>query len=159
MRSYKLNAKTLTLWMKDERTNERTNEWTNERTNKRTDERKSENYIPPHTSYVGGIITLYLSWGLLELRKFLLVSWFNTATGLSTCILKWSRILDRSSFLFDISLPTKIIIEMYIQIAMYDGCVNIQNVFEKTASSLSSSDFLLTCRYRGNIHISGPPSR
>ena len=44
------NAKILTLWRKDERTNERTNE--------RTDERKSENYIPPHTSYVGGIIKL-----------------------------------------------------------------------------------------------------
>ena len=26
----------------------------NERTNVRTNERKSENYIPPHTSYVGG---------------------------------------------------------------------------------------------------------
>ena len=42
------NAKTLTLWRKDE--------WTNIRTNERTDEQKSENYIPPHTSYVGGII-------------------------------------------------------------------------------------------------------
>ena len=39
------NAKTLTLWRKDERTNVRTNE--------RMDERKSENYIPPHTSYGG----------------------------------------------------------------------------------------------------------
>ena len=38
------NAKTLTLWRKDERTNVRMNEW------------KSENYIPPHTSYVGGIM-------------------------------------------------------------------------------------------------------
>ena len=38
------NAKTLTLWRKDERTNEQTNV--------RTKERKSENYIPPHTSYV-----------------------------------------------------------------------------------------------------------
>ena len=37
------------------RTTERTNERTNVRTNERTDERKSENYIPPHTSYVGGI--------------------------------------------------------------------------------------------------------
>ena len=35
------NTKTLTLWRKDELTNERTKE------------RKSENYIPPHTSYVG----------------------------------------------------------------------------------------------------------
>ena len=51
-----LNAKTLTLWRKDERTNERTNVRMNVRTNERTDERKSENYIPPHTSYVGGII-------------------------------------------------------------------------------------------------------
>ena len=39
------NAKTLTLWRKDG--------WTNERTYKR----KSKNYIPPHTSYVGGTIT------------------------------------------------------------------------------------------------------
>ena len=37
------NAKTLTLWRKDERMNVRMNE------------RKIENYIPPHTSYVGGI--------------------------------------------------------------------------------------------------------
>ena len=43
------NAKTLTLWRKDERTNEQTNE----RTYVWTNERKSENYIPPHTSYVG----------------------------------------------------------------------------------------------------------
>ena len=49
------NAKTLTLWRKDERTNVRTNERTYVRTNERTDERKSENYIPPHTLYVGGI--------------------------------------------------------------------------------------------------------
>ena len=35
------NAKTLTLWRKDE--------WMNVRTNERTDEWKSENYIPPHT--------------------------------------------------------------------------------------------------------------
>ena len=42
------NAKTLTLWRKDERSNVRTNE--------RTVERKSENYIPPYASYVGGII-------------------------------------------------------------------------------------------------------
>ena len=28
----------------------------NVRTYKRTDERKNENYIPPHASYVGGII-------------------------------------------------------------------------------------------------------
>ena len=41
------NAKTLTLWRKDE--------GTYERTYIRTYERKSENYIPPHTSYVGGI--------------------------------------------------------------------------------------------------------
>ena len=27
------------------------------------------------------------------------------------------------------------------------------------SSSSSSSDFLLTCRYRGHIHNSGPPSR
>ena len=40
------NAKSLTLWQKDKRT------WLYVRTN----ERKSENYIPPHTSYVGGII-------------------------------------------------------------------------------------------------------
>ena len=40
---YKFNAKTLTLWWKDEQTNE----W--------TDEQKSENYKPPYTSYVGGI--------------------------------------------------------------------------------------------------------
>ena len=45
------NAKTLTLWRKDERTNENTNE----RTYVQTDEWKSENYVPPHTSYVGGI--------------------------------------------------------------------------------------------------------
>lgn len=36
------NAKTLTLWRKDERTYKQTNEHTYER----TDERKSENYIP-----------------------------------------------------------------------------------------------------------------
>ena len=46
------NAKTLTLWRKDERTYERTYV----RTNEWTDELKSENYIPPHTSYVRGII-------------------------------------------------------------------------------------------------------
>ena len=40
------NAKTLTLWRKDEQTNERMNE------------RKSENYILPHTSYVGGIMNI-----------------------------------------------------------------------------------------------------
>ena len=45
------NAKTLTLWRKDERTNE----WTYVRTYKRTNERKSKNIIPPYTSYVGGI--------------------------------------------------------------------------------------------------------
>ena len=45
------NAKTLTLWREEERTNVQTNGHTYER----TDERKSENYIPPHTSYVGGI--------------------------------------------------------------------------------------------------------
>ena len=45
------NAKTLTLWRKDEWTYERTYV----RTNEWTDERKSENYITPHTSYVGGI--------------------------------------------------------------------------------------------------------
>ena len=45
------NAKTLTLWQKDERTNERTYV----RTNEQMDKRKSENYIPPHTSYVEGI--------------------------------------------------------------------------------------------------------
>ena len=38
------NVKTLTLWQKDE--------WTNGQ----TEERKSENYISPHTLYVGGII-------------------------------------------------------------------------------------------------------
>ena len=43
------NAKTLTLW--------RTNEGMNELTNVCTDERKSKNYIPPHTSYVGRIIS------------------------------------------------------------------------------------------------------
>ena len=32
------------------------NKPTYKRTNGQTDERKSENYIPPHTSYVGGII-------------------------------------------------------------------------------------------------------
>ena len=42
------NTKTSTLWRKNEQTNVRTYEW--------TDELKSENYIPPHTSYVGGII-------------------------------------------------------------------------------------------------------
>ena len=31
--------------------------------------------------------------------------------------------------------------------------------FGKKSSPSSSSDFGLTCRYRGNIHISGPPSR
>ena len=41
------NAKTFNLWRKDKRTNVYTYE--------QTDERKSENYIPPHTSYVGGI--------------------------------------------------------------------------------------------------------
>ena len=46
------NAKTLTLWRKDERTYERTYV----RTNEQMDEQKSENYIPPHTLYVGGII-------------------------------------------------------------------------------------------------------
>ena len=42
----------------DGKTNERTYERTNVRTNQRTDERKSENYIPSHTSYVGGIINI-----------------------------------------------------------------------------------------------------
>ena len=37
------------------------------RTNEPMDERKSENYIPPHTLYVGGIIIFY--W---ELRKIYL---------------------------------------------------------------------------------------
>ena len=46
------NAKTLTLWRKDERTNV----WRNARTNVRTNEQKSENYIPPPTSYVRSII-------------------------------------------------------------------------------------------------------
>ena len=43
------------LWPCDGKTNERTYERTNVRTNVRTNQRKSENYIPPHTSYVGGI--------------------------------------------------------------------------------------------------------
>ena len=30
---------------------------------------------------------------------------------------------------------------------------------DNSGQTLSSWDFLLTCRYRGNIHISGPPSR
>ena len=47
------NAKALTLWRKDERTNVRMNEL--------TDERKSKNYIPSHTSYVGGITSLDIS--------------------------------------------------------------------------------------------------
>ena len=51
--NFNATAKTLTLWRKDERTNERTN--------KRTDERKSENYIPPHTSYVRSIIHLMVT--------------------------------------------------------------------------------------------------
>ena len=61
------NAKTLTLWRKDERTNEGTYERTYVRTNERTNGkaktiyphilRMSGVYIPPHTSYVGGIIT------------------------------------------------------------------------------------------------------
>ena len=43
------NAKTLTLWRKDE--------WTNVRTNERTDERKAKTLYPRHTSsYVGSII-------------------------------------------------------------------------------------------------------
>ena len=46
------NAKTLTC---DGKTNERTYKRTNERTYEQTDEWKSKNYIPPHTSYVGGI--------------------------------------------------------------------------------------------------------
>ena len=50
------NAKTLTLWRKDERMNVRTNVRTYE---EQTDEWKSENYIPPHTSYVGGIISIF----------------------------------------------------------------------------------------------------
>ena len=44
------NTKTLTLWRKDEHTNKRTNVCTYER--------KSENYIPPHAWYVGGITTV-----------------------------------------------------------------------------------------------------
>ena len=39
--------------------NERMNERMNVRTNEHTNEQKSENYIPPHTSYVGGIIRKY----------------------------------------------------------------------------------------------------
>ena len=39
---------------------------------------------------------------------------------------------------------------LWLQIAFY---------ISANASSPSSSDFLLTCRYRGNIHNSGPPSR
>ena len=61
------NAKTLTLWRKDERTNELTNAGTNVGTNERTDERKSENYIPPHTSYVGGYNNLWGKTNLLNL--------------------------------------------------------------------------------------------
>ena len=52
------NVKTLTLWQKDEWMNVPTKERTYERTKGWTDERKSENYISPHTSYVGGIIIL-----------------------------------------------------------------------------------------------------
>ena len=45
------NVKTLTLWLKDERTNKQTYVRTNERTNG-----KAKTIYPPHTSYVGGII-------------------------------------------------------------------------------------------------------
>ena len=69
------NAKTLTLWQKDERTYE----WTNKRTYERTDERKSENYIPLHTSYVGGItrasakrVTNIPGW-----RHFFIIKYFE----------------------------------------------------------------------------------
>ena len=58
--------------MTERRTNERTNVRTNERTYEQTNgQRKSENYIPPHTSYVGGIIkelenAFYTSFSTLE---------------------------------------------------------------------------------------------
>ena len=74
------NAKTLTLWRKDERTNKRTYERTNVRTNVRTyvrmNERKSENYIPPHTSYVGGIIITKKSF-----RNTISVKQFRSRSG------------------------------------------------------------------------------
>ena len=60
------NAKTLTLWRKDERTYKQTNE----RTYERTDEGKSENYIPPHTSYAGGItIQLKLKYMNINVKE------------------------------------------------------------------------------------------
>ena len=37
--------------------------------------------------------------------------------------------------------------------------INICTWYSKSSSSSSSSDFWLTCRYRGHIHNSGPPSR
>ena len=46
--------------MTERRTNEQTNVQMNVCTNERTDKRKSKNYVPPHTSYVGGIIMLWL---------------------------------------------------------------------------------------------------
>ena len=47
MRSYKLKCKNFDPVMERQ---------TNECTYERTDERKSEKYISPHTSYVGGIM-------------------------------------------------------------------------------------------------------
>ena len=54
MRSYKLEHKNFDP-VTERQMNERTYERTNVRMNKRMDVRKSENYIPPHTSYVRGI--------------------------------------------------------------------------------------------------------
>ena len=62
----------------------RTNERTYIHTNEQTDEQKSENYMPPHTSYVEGIITLnnytlnnYYRQKLFMLPIILLFHWNN----------------------------------------------------------------------------------
>ena len=52
-------------------------------------------------------VTIYLSFGLFELRKLRLVSWLSMATGLSTWILNWSRMWLSSSRLSDIKFPEK----------------------------------------------------
>ena len=53
------------------------------------------------------IFTWYKVAGLVEWRKFRLVSWFSNDTGLSTCMLNLSNILIRSSFFVDITWPVQ----------------------------------------------------
>ena len=68
MRTYKLQHKNFDPVME-----RRMNERTNIRMYERMDKRKSENYIPPHTSYVGGI-TMTLIFILLTFLFWMVIS-------------------------------------------------------------------------------------